>query len=1262
MCHCDGINLVAHGCAGGGGGTIQNGVIGCGRACDVGPVEGVCVADVEVPCEDCQRNGGGTSAPAPPTSRGKPVSLTTGNVFFTHTDAVVGDLALTRTFHSGRLTAGRYGLLGPGWNFSFEMRVRSMNSYTREVRLADGFAQYYIDTNYDGVLESVLPVTKDSWLEALPGGGYKRSLRTGGFETFRADGKIESATDAVGVETTYTYDERTRLTSVSRRGRSITFAYWGSSNRPWQVRGPGDVLVATYSYDATNTLTTVEYPDGSGYRFGYDSGRVVWIAALDDNVIEHHVYDGSGRALTSEIGNGREKLTFSYLVGKTVVTDAVGVVNEYEYATIDFTPRVTSVKGPCASCGGAGGSGKRVWTYDGIGNVIAYQNELGDIWRYTYDGNYDLVSETNPLAQTTTYTRYPDGRVQTRTGPDGSVTSYTHGPAGPLSITEKVSASETRTTSMTYTAEGKLETITDPRDKVTRMTYNATGDLETVTDPLVHTTRFGYDDLGRRTTVQDALSHTTTTQYDARGRATSVIQHDGTHTDFAYDKQGRRTSVTDPELRVTRYTYDAYGRLEKVVDPMDGVTMYGYDLMGNLTSLTDAMGRTTRFVYELGRVVRTIYPGAAEPSETFAYDPAGRLVARTDRKGTVTTFEYDALGRLKRKAYSDGTPPVTYSYDENGALGRLTSAANGTDTLRWSYDLAGQLTSEQSTRNGSVVSYSYDPAGNRISISLDGQVHVSYGYDDASRLTAITRGSSPFGFGYDDANRRTSMTYPNGVATSYSYDDLNRLTNLQALLNGTTTITSFAYTYDQAGNRLTKATPDFAESYSYDPLYRLTGVDRTGTSTGLWSYGYDGVGNRTTAQVGSAVQRSAYNEKNQLLASAGGGSMVWRGTLSEPGNVIFTSALVNGQPARMLGGNTFETTLEMLQGTNTVTLQATDTSGNITTRNYQVDVPVAGTSYTYDSNGNLTGKTEGTDNWTYTWNAENQLIRVEKNGAEVARFAYDPKGRRIEKAAGGVTTSYTFDAEAIVREVRGTATLKYVQGPGMDEPLATEDGSGGLACFHADWLGSIVKTTGAVTSARQYDAWGNLENGGAEPGYAFTGREWDPEIGLYYYRARYYDARVGRFLSEDPAGLIDGPNRYPYVQNRPADRIDPTGRLTESEKKYCRDYRNARSCGMGLACMVKADIKFWGSADNTPENASKHCYWSCCIARSAGATGAYNVTTAHEAGPGDRCEHQMDMSNNAAGLAFGLANRSKSCDELCDPQRLQCKPKNPPCF
>jgi RHS repeat-associated protein len=87
----------------------------------------------------------------------------------------------------------------------------------------------------------------------------------------------------------------------------------------------------------------------------------------------------------------------------------------------------------------------------------------------------------------------------------------------------------------------------------------------------------------------------------------------------------------------------------------------------------------------------------------------------------------------------------------------------------------------------------------------------------------------------------------------------------------------------------------------------------------------------------------------------------------------------------------------------------------------------------------------------------------------------------------------------------------------------------------------VTNASGAVALTREYDTWGNLEAGVTEPGYAFTGREWDPEIGLYYYRARYYDPRVGTFISEDSVGVRTGDNRYAYVEGDPAGSVDPSG-------------------------------------------------------------------------------------------------------------------------
>ena len=128
--------------------------------------------------------------------------------------------------------------------------------------------------------------------------------------------------------------------------------------------------------------------------------------------------------------------------------------------------------------------------------------------------------------------------------------------------------------------------------------------------------------------------------------------------------------------------------------------------------------------------------------------------------------------------------------------------------------------------------------------------------------------------------------------------------------------------------------------------------------------------------------------------------------------------------------------------------------------------------------------------------------------------------------------------------------------------------------FHRDRLGNITEITdfeGAVIQSYVYDAFGNVtiynKNGNEitpssanylETPYAFTGRELDPETGLYFYRARYYDSNTGRFLSEDPIEVNNERlNLYYYVENNPINRIDPNGEVVEEAKQVARRIKDA---------------------------------------------------------------------------------------------------------
>ncbi len=138
----------------------------------------------------------------------------------------------------------------------------------------------------------------------------------------------------------------------------------------------------------------------------------------------------------------------------------------------------------------------------------------------------------------------------------------------------------------------------------------------------------------------------------------------------------------------------------------------------------------------------------------------------------------------------------------------------------------------------------------------------------------------------------------------------------------------------------------------------------------------------------------------------------------------------------------------------------------------------------------------------------------------------------------------------------GTVTAQYAQGAGIDEPLAAIL-TGTLAFYEADGLGSVTSLTnnsGSAVGAYIRDSFGKAVSTADTLGnrFRYTGREWDEETGLYYYRARYYDPTLGRFISGDPIGFKGGVNFYGYVGNNPAFFTDPSGlAATCEDKKKC---------------------------------------------------------------------------------------------------------------
>ena len=204
------------------------------------------------------------------------------------------------------------------------------------------------------------------------------------------------------------------------------------------------------------------------------------------------------------------------------------------------------------------------------------------------------------------------------------------------------------------------------------------------------------------------------------------------------------------------------------------------------------------------------------------------------------------------------------------------------------------------------------------------------------------------------------------------------------------------------------------------------------------------------------------------------------------------------------------------------------------------------TTFTYDDNGNTTGKTDPAGTTLYVYDYENRLMAVRTPEHE-ADYVYDPFGRRLRKTVEGNSTSFVYDNEDIIRSI-GSNDAHYFHGSGVDEPVALV--AAGRTCFYTfDGLGSVSELTdsaGALVESYSYDVFGGISvPSETENQYTYTAREQDRETKLYFYRARYYNSRTGRFTTRDPIGFGGGPNFYVYVGNNPANYVDPTGMKCE---------------------------------------------------------------------------------------------------------------------
>ena len=939
------------------------------------------------------------------------------------------------------------------------------------------------------------------------------------------------------------------------------------------------------------------------------TGKFADVIASEKMPLEGRVwYEHTGTATANSVGTYARPAK----VGR-ILDDGSSQIYKYEYNTLGKVTRETDPVGRT-----------KTYTYDTNGidllqvrQVNGQDTEL--LASYTYDSQHQPLTVTDASGQTTTYTYLADGRPQT------VVTPPRNGPNGqPLSVAE-------RTTTYSYYADnaptgaGRLQTITGP-----------------TTAQGSPTTTYSYDGYGRMATVTDPDGYSLSYEYDALDRRTKVSYPDGTYEQTTYnrlDEEGRRD-------RLGRWSHAFHDALRRVVatrDALGRTTQYQYGGSGcpscggggsELSAIIDPNGNATRWDYDVqGRVTTETRADSAQ--WIYGYEATtGRLKTVTDPNGNVKTHTYNLDNKIQSLTYTvaggtAATAGVSYTYDP--VYGRVVTMTDGTGVTTYGYNPitspptlgAGMLASVDGPLADDTVFYSYDELRRAATHGLSAFSSTA-SYDALGRMAALVSPVGSFAYSYDGVTTRPqSLSYPNGQSTNYTYFPNagdHRLQQLKHLTPGAATISQYDYTHDAVGNITTwsqqvGANPAKLYTLGYDAADQLTSAVVSGPNPlptpSRFAYAYDSAGNRTAQQLDDAVMGASHNNRNQLVSRQPSGALLFKGSVNEAATMT-----VGGKPAQVGADNSFAGQATVSSGTSNVVVAATDASGNTRTNTYQVSQSGATGSYTYDANGSLTG--DGTK--TYQWDAENRLVAIIQGGTTLAAFSYDGKGRRAQKTAGGVTHSYVYDAADVIEERLGSgSTYRYVRGPGVDEHWAMRDGSGTVSYYLADHLGSVVQTTnaaGAVTLAREYDPYGNLLSGASTAGYAFTGREWDAETGLYYYRARYYDPSLARFVSEDRVRDGQG-SRYGYVRNRSTTLGDPSGMAAE-----------ARCCTADKAAKDVCE-----KAGEVPDVGLRNCLQKWC---------PFTIKCASN----QECE-QAAQANNTTGPIHGFSHEGTGVINVC---------------
>jgi RHS repeat-associated protein len=826
-------------------------------------------------------------------------------------------------------------------------------------------------------------------------------------------GNLASVTDTYGRTTAFTYNAQHKVASVTDpAGRVTAFTYDPTGHMLTGLTDPnGNSL--HYSYNTLYQLTGKTDKAGRTFTYAYSSYEPV---AVDDS-------SGTSSATMSNAGNWATNagalaanITRTYVPAATTVTDGRGNTWQYQYDANSYLLKTTAPDGSTTS-----------YTYDPSTLMAnSWTDANGHTTSYQYDSQGNLIQMTDALGNVTTYTYDPVFNMLTSmTDSRGRTTTYTIDPATGNRTKETDPLGQSQ--SWTYDSHGNVLTATDKNGHTTLYTYDSSGDLIQTTDPLGNVSTDTYDGVGNRIGFTDADGNATNYQYDGLNRLIKQTDSLGHSTQTVYDGESNRIQITDRNGHATFYQYDLRQRLIKTTDALSQPETYMYDGNDNRTSLTDRDGHTTTYGYDvqnrliklmdaLGDITLTTYDGVGNKltttdanghTTTDTYDALNRLVTMTDAASELTQFQYDTgtLSGCPTCGVAPGSGLITGRTDANGKV-----IYNKYDALNRQIDVVKKVgsTADTITPADAVTIYTYDPMGNRLTLTEPDGNTTTWTYDADNRVsTEVNAAGDTVTKTFDGVGNTITVTSPNLNVTTNTYDALNRLIQV------TDTAGLFStYSYDNEGNRLSYGDGNGnTTSHSYDVVNRLiTSTDPLGKIT---TTQYDPVGNpvKSTDRNGNATT-TAYDAVNRRISvvDALGNTTQWQ--YDPVGNLT-----------RVIDGD-FHATSYAFDAVNRVTTETYadggvrsytyDSTGNVLTRTDQIGQV---TQYAYNDLYFLVGRTyPSAINDTFTYDLSGRML-TGQHGSWLDTFVYDGANRITQTAQSGHAINYTYNIPGRIRTV-----------------------------------------------------------------------------------------------------------------------------------------------------------------------------------------------------------------------------------------------------